>query len=170
MININDNNRDNLIASCLIEAANVLSNMNTNTEVLEEGARKPGRKLTKELNKYEKELSNYFMGFVSKEEANNIYKKYKNKAILLRSQVSKIPNDSWLDRYLNKTEISSMLGTASTRMYSDGYVSTSKSYTAEEKAQIKNAGKNKTFTKEKVLEKIDAFINRLESAYNKYYK
>ena len=37
MIDINDYNREDLIASCLIEAANIMSNVNTNTEVLEEG-------------------------------------------------------------------------------------------------------------------------------------
>ena len=72
MININDNNRDNLIASCLIEAANVLSNMNTNTEVLEEGAQADeykARKAKEKANIDEQDACNAINRNIRKENA-----------------------------------------------------------------------------------------------------
>ena len=98
MIDITNQNKEDLIASCLIEAANVMSAMdNTNDEILEEAVARDLRKASIAESKATKKSFDYKMfisGKMDKQEAQEVYKKISADLDMMKRKVDEIPPET----------------------------------------------------------------------------
>ena len=98
MIDITNQNKEDLIASCLIEAANIMSAMdNTNNEILEEAVARDLRKSSIAESKATKKSFNYKLfisGKMDKDQAQEVYKKISADLDMMKRKVDEIPPET----------------------------------------------------------------------------
>ena len=184
MININDYNREDLIASCLMEAANIMSG----GEVLTEGAaNKASKRIKKQLSEEEAKCRDYFNGALTQDEGREFYKKAMYQCDKFVKKIKEIPNEEFSDKFTNTLKMmfspgSIMLialyaGIAAVTGWSNILIgaglgdilgSTLTAFNVGKDAN--KVGRTKNWTKVKTLSKLNSFRASIISTYNKYYR